>query len=113
VNRAAELEEVMHSEINRLKEKHPSLKGGRAIGLFGILDIQSDTSGTPIAGYNSNHPAMAELRQFLLNEGLFTFLRWSHVYCNPPLCISKEELLEGFEIIDRGLNITDSAFCSD
>ncbi len=53
---------------------------------------------------------MSELKQFLLNEGLFTFLRWSHIFCNPPLTITEEQLLEGFEILDRGLAITDSAY---
>ena len=110
ISRAAALESVMTREMERLAQKHPSLKTGRAIGLFGILDIQKDAQGTPIAPYNGSHPAMAELRQFLLNEGLFTFLRWSHVFCNPPLTITEEQLLEGFEILDRGLAITDSAY---
>ncbi|PRP91037.1 hypothetical protein ENSA5_59500 [Enhygromyxa salina] len=30
--------------------------------------------------------------------------------CNPPLCITEAQLREGFEIIDRGLDITDEAF---
>ncbi len=28
---------------------------------------------------------------------------------NPPLCITEEQLAEGFEIIDRALEITDAA----
>jgi adenosylmethionine-8-amino-7-oxononanoate aminotransferase len=30
--------------------------------------------------------------------------------CNPPLCITEAQLREGFEIIDRGLDITDAAY---
>jgi adenosylmethionine-8-amino-7-oxononanoate aminotransferase len=32
------------------------------------------------------------------------------VMCNPPLCINEAEMAEAFEIIDRGLEITDAAF---
>jgi taurine--2-oxoglutarate transaminase len=30
--------------------------------------------------------------------------------CNPPLSITEAQLREGFEIIDRALDITDRAF---
>ena len=47
---------------------------------------------------------------FFGEEGLFTFIRWGSFMCNPPLCITEEQLLEAFEIVDRGLEITDEAF---
>jgi len=36
--------------------------------------------------------------------------RWSSFMCNPPLCITEEQLREGFAIIDRGLETTDAVF---
>jgi taurine--2-oxoglutarate transaminase len=30
--------------------------------------------------------------------------------CNPPLCITEEQLCEGFAIIDRGLDLVDAVF---
>ena len=33
--------------------------------------------------------------------------------CDPPLCITEEQLLECFEIVDRGLDITDAYFESN
>jgi adenosylmethionine-8-amino-7-oxononanoate aminotransferase len=30
--------------------------------------------------------------------------------CNPPLCITEEQMEEAFEIIDRALEVTDQAF---
>lgn len=110
IENASRLENVMQSEMQKLADKHPSFKAGRAIGLFGMIDIQKDADGTPIAPYNGSHPAMGELNSFLLNEGLFTLIRWSHIMCNPPLCINEDELRHAFSILDRGLNITDSVF---
>lgn len=107
---AIEMGKVMRSEMDRLIEKHPSLKEGRQLGLFGMMDVQINSKGDMIAPYNGTHPAMKELSQFFRSEGLFTFVRWSHFMCNPPLCINKEQLLEAFEIIDRGLEITDAVF---
>jgi len=100
----------MRSEMDRLKAKHPSVREGRCIGLFGMVDIQKNSQGERIAPYNGSHPAMSELNQFFKDNGLFTFIRWGSFMCNPPLCITEEQLLECFEIVDRGLDITDRYF---
>ncbi len=110
VDNAARLGSVMRSEMDRLQAKHPSMKTGRCIGLFGMIDVQKNSEGDLIAPYNGTHPAMKELGAFFRAQGMFTFVRWSHFMCNPPLCITEEQLLEGFAIIDAGLDITDGAF---
>ncbi len=110
IGNAARLEGVMRAEMDRLTAKHPSVKGGRCIGLFGMLDIQKNSRGDLIAPYNGGHPAMAAANAYCKEQGLFTFFRWSHIMCNPPLCITEEQLLEGFAIIDGALDRTDAAF---
>lgn len=107
---AAALGKVMRSEMDRLAAKHPSVREGRNIGLFGMIDIQKNAAGERAAPYNGTSPAMKELAAFFRAEGLFTFVRWGSFMCNPPLCITEAELLAGFEIIDRGLDITDRHF---
>ena len=93
--------------MDRMQVKHPSVKEGRCIGLFGMVDLQKDTRGTPLAPFNGSHPAMAELGAFFRREGLFTFTRFGSFMCNPPLCITDAEMELGFEIIDRGLDLVD------
>ncbi len=110
VERAAQLEPVVLEHMARLKAKHRSVKTYRSIGLFGVLELQKNTAGETLAPFNGSHPAIAEMAKFLRENGLFTFIRWFNVMCNPPLCITEEQLAEGFDIIDRGLEITDAAF---
>lgn len=110
VENAATLEHVMRSEMDRLTAKHRSVRGGRCIGLFGMIDVQRNAAGDSIAPYDGTHPAMQQLAAFFREQGLFTFVRWGSFMCNPPLCITEAQLREGFEIIDRGLDITDAAF---
>ncbi|TVQ95029.1 MAG: aminotransferase class III-fold pyridoxal phosphate-dependent enzyme [Deltaproteobacteria bacterium] len=110
IDNAATLQPIMRAEMDRLARSHPSVKIGRCIGLFGMIDVQKNARGELIAPYGGSHPAMAEVAKFIKAEGLFTFLRWSHVMCNPPLCITEEQLLEGFSILDRAFEITDRAF---
>jgi len=110
VENAARLEAVMRSEMDRLQAKHPSVAEGRCIGLFGMVDLRKNSKNEPLAPYNGSHPAMNKLAGFFRDNGLFTFSRWASFTCNPPLCITEAQLKEGFEIIDRGLEITDAAF---
>jgi len=107
VENAARLGGIMRGHMQALQDRHPSVKTFRQIGLFGMVDLQQDTDGTPIAPYNGTHPAMGEMNAFLRENGLFTFMRWGSFMCNPPLCITEEQLAESFAILDRALEIPD------
>ncbi len=110
IDNAARMGQVMRAEMDRLAAKHPSVRQARNIGLFGMVDLQKNSKGERMAPYNGNHPAMVELGKFFRQEGLFTFIRWGSFMCNPPLCITEEQLKACFEIIDRGLDLTDAHF---
>ncbi|RMG10096.1 MAG: aminotransferase class III-fold pyridoxal phosphate-dependent enzyme [Planctomycetota bacterium] len=110
VENAARLGKVMRAEMDRLTEKHPSVKEGRNVGLFGMIDVQKNASGEPMAPYNGKSEAMTRLGAFFRERGLFTFIRWGSFMCNPPLCITEEQLLEAFAIVDEGLAITDEYY---
>ena len=110
VERAAALQPVALEHMARLASKHRSVRAYRSIGLFGVIELQKNAAGETLAPFNGGHPAITRLAGFLRDNGLFTFVRWFNVMCNPPLCITEDELREGFEIIDRGLEITDAAF---
>ncbi|MEZ4317383.1 MAG: aminotransferase class III-fold pyridoxal phosphate-dependent enzyme [Myxococcota bacterium] len=109
VENAARLGPIMKGHMERMAAKHPSVKAHRNIGLFGMIDVQKP-GGDPIAPYNGAHPAMAEMGRFFKDNGMFTFVRWGSFMCNPPLCITEEQLAEGFDIIDRALDIPDRLF---
>lgn len=110
VENAATLGRVMREEMDRIHKKHPSVMEARNIGLFGMVDLRKNSKNEPLAPYNGAHPAMAKLNKFFIDNGLFTFTRWNNFTTNPPLCITEEQLREGFAIIDRGLEITDGVF---
>ena len=110
VENAARLERVMREEMDRLTEKHVSVKTGRCIGLFGMMDLQINAKGEPVAPYGGSHPALTRFKSALLDRGLFTFVRWSSFMCNPPLCITEEQLREGYAIIDDALEIVDAIY---
>lgn len=103
VENAARMESVVRAEMEELKRRHPSVKTHRNLGLFGIVE-------THLGGYNRGHPAMGEFNRFLLDNGLFTVLHWGSFMINPPLSITRDQIREGFAILDRGLAIVDSAY---
>ena len=91
-----------------MKRKHPSVGDVRSIGLFGVLElVRNRETREPMAPFNSSSPEMQKLAAFLRQEGLFTFINWNNLFTNPPLVITEEQLREAFEVIDRGLEITD------
>ena len=63
-----------------------------------------------MAPYNASGKDMEVMnliKKFFNDNGLFTFVRWNSFFANPPLCVTKEELDFGLEIIDRALEISD------
>jgi taurine--2-oxoglutarate transaminase len=110
VGNSARLGPVMRAEHERLYAKHPSVGAHRNIGLFGILDlVRSRDPFTPLTSYNGTSDEMKAIARFFRDNGLYTFIASNSIHTNPPLCITEEQLHEGFEVIDRALDIADQA----
>jgi taurine--2-oxoglutarate transaminase len=113
IENAQRMGAVLARELKRLADRHPSIGDVRSIGLFGIVElVRNRATREPLAPFNGTSPEMQRLAAFFRDNGLYTFVRWNNFFTNPPLCISEAELMEGLEIIDRGLAITDAALQS-
>jgi taurine---2-oxoglutarate transaminase len=110
IDHARRLGVVMAERLADLAARHPSVGAVRSLGLFGVVElIRNPQTREPLAPFAGTSPEMAALSTFFRDQGLYTFLRWNYFFTNPPLTITETELREGFEIIDRGLAITDRA----
>ena len=110
VENAARLQPVMRQAMDRLQARHRCVKTGRCIGLFGMIDLQKNSAGEPMAPYNGTSEAMAALGKAFGQAGLFTFVRWSSFMCNPPLIINETQLREAFAVVDKALEVVDPFF---
>jgi taurine--2-oxoglutarate transaminase len=110
VGNARRLDPVMRRHHEALAAKHPSVGRHRNIGLFGIIElVKNRETLEPISPFNEMNDTMQQVNGFLIDNGLATFVRWWNVMTNPPLCITEEQLADGFSIIDRALAIADAA----
>jgi len=113
IENAERLGRVLSRELERLKQKHPSVGDVRAIGLFSIVELVKDrNTREPLVPYNAR-PAqmqvMNQINKFFREHGLYTFIRWNNFFVNPPLCITEEQLMEGLGVVDAALEISDRA----
>jgi taurine--2-oxoglutarate transaminase len=52
---------------------------------------------------------MNQVKQYLLDHGVYTFIHWNVILVNPPLIINEDQLVEGFKVLNQALEITDAA----
>jgi taurine--2-oxoglutarate transaminase len=110
IGNAARLGGVMRSHHEALAAKHPSVGAHRNIGLFGILDlVRSQDPWTPLTPFNGTSDEMKAIGKFFRESGLYVMLANNSIHTNPPLCITEEQLAEGFALIDKALDIADQA----
>jgi taurine--2-oxoglutarate transaminase len=100
----------MRSHHERLYERHPSVGAYRNLGLFGIIDlVRSRDPFTPLTPFNGTSDEMKAVAKFLRDNGVYTMIANNSIHTNPPLCINEEQLAEGFDVIDKALEISDRA----
>jgi taurine--2-oxoglutarate transaminase len=110
VSNAKRLDPVMRRHHEELMAKHPSVGRVRNIGLFGILElVKSRETMEPLSPYNVVNETMQAVNRALLERGLYTMIRFNGIMTNPPLCVTEEQLDEGFAIIDEALRTADAA----
>ncbi len=113
VENAAKVGKVLSRELSRLKERHPSVGDVRSIGLFSIVELVKDRkTREPMAPFNARADQMGvmnDVRKALLDNGIYTFVRWNNFFVNPPLCITEEQLMEGLALVEKALEVADKA----
>src|ERR1041384_1261830 len=110
VSLAAAMGKALKRILTDLGEAHPSIGEVRNIGLFGILELVKDRkTKEPMAPWNGSSPEMNALKKYCLDNGLFLYTHWHTALIIPPLIITEEQLKEGFDILDKALEITDKA----
>ena len=109
VEKAKERGKFLTELLQRMYEKHSSVGDVRSIGLFGVLElVKNRKTKEPMSPFNQHNDIMLKMRQFCLDHGLYINLHWHKVLIIPPLIITKEQLSEGFDIIDKALDMTDA-----
>ncbi len=110
IENAARLGPVMRGHHERLAARHPSVGATRNLGLFGIVDlVRSRDPWTPLTPFNGTSDEMKAVGGFLRDNGVYALIANNSIHTNPPLCINESQLAEGFDVLDRALELADQA----
>jgi adenosylmethionine-8-amino-7-oxononanoate aminotransferase len=102
-----ELEPVFEDCMRMIAENHPSIKQCRHIGMFGCFDAHLPSGENPQLQHTTVSEAFVKYRQAYTENGLIGLLRAPHMHVAPPLTITKDELLDGFDRQDKALYALD------
>jgi taurine---2-oxoglutarate transaminase len=112
---AVEMGKYMEQQIEKLKEKHPSIGDFRNTGLLGCIElVKNKITKEPMAPFNAKPDEMVVMNKVaakIKELGMYTFVRWSYIFIAPPLIVIKEQIDEGLAIISEALNIADEYTC--
>lgn len=115
IENAARMGRYIEQRISELKSVHRSIGDFRNTGLLGCLElVKNRDTKERMAPFNANPEEMVIMNAVtdkLKELGMYTFVRWNFIFIAPPLCITKDEIDEGLDIISSALKIADQ-FCN-
>jgi taurine--2-oxoglutarate transaminase len=111
--RAAETGRLLMERLRQLAARHPSVGEVRGVGLLACLELVRDReTRTPLSPQRTESPLspeMAGVRKAILGRRAWPLFRWNLIVLAPPLNISEEELDQGLEAVEAGLEAADQA----
>lgn len=109
VGRVQDMAPLFEQCMKRIADRHPCIKQYRAIGLFGCFDVQDIAGCVPKLQHEPAHEAFYKYKKAYAENGLVGLHRYPHIHCAPPLIISQEELLDGFNRLERAITVLEDA----
>lgn len=107
INRAAEMSKYIDECLAELMNSHPSVGDVRNTGMLGVIELVKDRqTKEPMAPFNAKASEMTEMNKVsarLRELGMFTFVKWNFIFVAPPLISTKEEIDEGFAMLDDAI----------
>jgi len=115
VERAAKMGLYIEAEVEKLKDKHPSIGDFRNTGLLGCIElVKNRETKEPTTPWNAKPheiEATGRMAAKIRELGMFTFVRWNWIFIAPPLNVTKEEVDEGLKIVSQAIAIADE-YCN-
>jgi taurine---2-oxoglutarate transaminase len=112
IENAKEMGEYLDQRVEEMKLKHPSIGDWRNQGLLGCLElVKNRKTKEPFAPFNAKPDEMVVMNKVaakIKELGMYTFVRWGFIFIAPPLCVTKEQIDEGLQIISEALKIADA-----
>jgi taurine--2-oxoglutarate transaminase len=109
--RAERMGRRLLERLQQMYERHPSVGDVRGLGLLAAIELVKDRETkepfTPQRNEVRN-AEMTEVVKAVWAKGARPAFRWNLVIIAPPLTISEEELDEGLDAIEAGLEVADS-----
>lgn len=116
IENAAQMGKYMEAQVAGLMKKHPSIGDYRNTGLLGCIElVKNRKTKEPMAPWNSGPAEMDIMNKVaakISELGMFTFVRWNYIFTAPPLCVTKEQVDEGLDIISKAIAVADP-YCVD
>jgi taurine--2-oxoglutarate transaminase len=103
------------AELEKMKQRHPSIGDVRGLGLFAAIEFVKDRKTREpvvpwtVENYEKKNPIMTSVLNQMKADGVTGYSRWNVIFIAPPLCITEEQLMEGLAKIDKAVNIVDEA----
>jgi taurine--2-oxoglutarate transaminase len=114
IENAVAMGKYVDLRIEELKKKHPSIGDWRNKGLLGCVElVKNRKTKEPMAPFNAKPDEMVVMNKVaarIKQLGMYTFVRWSFIFIAPPLCVTKEQIEEGLDIISQAISIADEAY---
>ena len=111
IENAITMGKYVDSRIEELKKKHPSIGDWRNQGLLGCIElVKNRKTKEPMAPFNAKPDEMTVMNKVaarIKELGMYTFVRWSFIFIAPPLCVTKQQIDGGLEIISQAISIAD------
>ncbi len=112
IEKSREDGEYLLARLRDLQAKHRSVGEVRGLGLFAAVELVKDrktrepfnTEDDKLAG----RPLLVDqVTGAMMKEGVFCIGWVSHLVIAPPLVVTREELDQGLDVLDRALSIAD------
>lgn len=112
IENAVAMGKYIEKRVEQMKAQHPSIGDFRNTGLLGCIElVKNRDTKEPMAPFNAKPDEMVVMNQVankIKELGMYTFVRWNYIFIAPPLCVTKEQIEEGLEIISEAIAIADS-----
>jgi taurine--2-oxoglutarate transaminase len=101
------------AELEKMKQRHPSIGDVRGLGLFAAIEFVKDRKTREpvvpwtVENYEKKNPTMSAILAQMKNDGVTGYNRWNVLFIAPPLCITEEQLMEGLAVMDKAIHIMD------